>query len=338
MNDDIHARDLAGQLEDALRAASLRRVPDSLAVPPFPVALTIESPPRSRRRRWLVPATVAAAVAIVVGVTAGVGAWSHHSTPASIATPAWVASAATTPTHSSGPASALGACPSDYDGSGSVPWVPRSPAGIEGSDRLVPEDTPTSAVICAYVNPASITSDPGGPLSGTRTLTSGLSTLAVDLAWSPRLLPDQGIGCAGVGLTPEPGYLLGLTYPTGTEWVSSAITGGCPSSSNGVFVTPTNIAYQVQASYAAGTWVSVPFNPKMADADACQPLSGRLGQETTLVPAGAQTVKICRSSRGGKQVGVTLTSGFEPLLRALDALPTRTSTGGCQGDGHQNVY
>ena len=117
----------------------------------------------------------------------------------------------------------------------SVSWVPADAHGVDGSARLVPETTPSHAVICAY----------GGSklavLVGFKSITKGRPALASELTWLPR--PERtacgGVGLGGVGgRDPTPAaYLIGLSYRQGWLWVSTAYTGDCDGASNGTFAT-----------------------------------------------------------------------------------------------------
>ncbi len=227
----------------------------------------------------------------------------------------------------SGPASAL-SCPRSRPVS-SVNWVPSDAHGVEGMGRLVPEATPSNAVICAY----------GGRklanLAGVTSVMEGLPALAGELTWLPR--PEVG-GCSGVGLRsvlqgkdPVPAaYLIGLSYPHGWLWVSTAYTGGCAGASNGTFQTSAIIGGVVKKAYETGRWVA-------PTASSCVSTGfGRLGQELTMVPGQPVSVAICYFKAGARLHQTMVSVSPEGLLQLRDLLnrePTFTSTNGC----HQSV-
>ncbi len=211
-------------------------------------------------------------------------------------------------------------CPARYRGA--APWVPAEPVGVGGRSRLVPLRTPASAVVCGYV-PDLRYKDLAGHLVGRvltrqRQLTGGLAALAGDLAWLPRLLPGQQIPCALV-LGPQSNYLIGLAYRGGGRlWVSTtADATGCVMTANGDFTTFGNASAQAATAVRTGRW------PEPSRSVSCG-RGGRLGQETVMVPAGSTSLTICAG-----RVVRTLTSGYQGLEAALNALPARTSTWGC---------
>jgi hypothetical protein len=232
-------------------------------------------------------------------------------------------------------------CPATFVGT--APWVPDRPRGIDGDSRLAPQQPPDRAVICAYrLSPAN----PGANeslLKGSRELNGTLDALAADLTWLPRQLPGSGYACAvmGTGLYLM-NYLIALTYPTGTEWVSSTDDqGGCTTTSNGRFTSPLNIGPYVTAAYRSARWTPIrPHNPS-TDNDPCTrwPV-GRLGQERQLIPGTPTSILVC-SSISGSQASLrttTLSHGYQHLVDALNALPTKPTQSGCQGDGRQSIY
>ncbi len=211
-------------------------------------------------------------------------------------------------------------CPARYRGA--APWVPARPVGVGGRSRLAPLRTPASAVVCGYV-PDLRYKDLAGHLVGRvltrqRQLTGGLAALAGDLAWLPRLLPGQQIPCALV-LGPQSNYLIGLAYRGGGRiWVSTtADLTGCVLTSNGDFTTFGNASAQAAKAVRMGRWPEPPRSVSCGS-------GGRLGQETVMVPAGSTSLTIC----AGRTVRI-LTSGYQGLVAALNALPARTSTWGC---------
>jgi hypothetical protein len=255
-------------------------------------------------RRWLVPAAAAAAVAAVMvggawaGGLLGGGQAEHHL----VGTPSL-------------------ACPARYRIP--PPWVPAKPAGVNGRSRLVPLRTPTSAVVCGYdpnLNFKSLAGHlQGRTLTRHRRLSGGLAALVGDLAWMPRLLPGQQIACLTV-LGPQHNYLIGLAYRGGGRiWVSTTSDpSGCILTSNGDFTGLGNVSAEADKALRTGRWPSPPTTVSCGN-------GGRLGQETVMVPAGSTSVTICTG-----HIVRNFTWGYQRLVRALNALPTRTSTLGCQ--------
>jgi hypothetical protein len=261
---------------------------------------------RAGRVGWLTPAAAAIAVAaVMIGI-----AWAGGLIGGPNGT-------RTANRQTSRPAQL--SCPAKYRGA--APWVPAKPVGIGGRSRLAPPRTPVSAVVCGYV-PNLGHKHLAGHLVGhvltrRRQLTGGFGALAGDLAWLPRLLPGQQIPCSLV-LGPQSNYLIGLAYRGGGRtWVSTtADLTGCVMTSNGDFTTFANVSADAAKAVRTGRW---PEPPQVSCGS-----GGRLGQETVMVPAGSTSLTIC----AGRMVR-TLTSGYQGLVAALNALPARTSTWGC---------
>jgi len=198
--------------------------------------------------------------------------------------------------------------------------VPAKPAGVNARARLVPLRPPGTAVICAYdgsnLGPAS-----GWALSGRRRLAGGLRALVAQLAWQPARIPGQDIACTLIGGT-QVNYLIGLTFPgRGRLWVAATQDpNSCVNSSNGEFVSTGVIGASVTKAFTTGRWPQ----PRPVSCHVVGPGVGRLGQDKAMVPPGSMSVTICRR-HGGR----TVSSGFQPLVAALNALPTRVSTRGC---------
>lgn len=195
-------------------------------------------------------------------------------------------------------------------------------------------------MICAYTGHGE---DPvRSPLTGTRQLDGRLTELAVDLTWLPRRPHGAGYACAGVGLSEMKSYLLGLTYPTGSEWVSSTADGGdCTATSNGRFTSQINISAQLAASYRAATWAPIPPHNGTGHDPCATGRSGRLGEDERLVPGQPTSILLCAGTSGPRTttyVSATRNQGFQPLVDALNALHTRPTTSGCQGDGRQITF
>jgi hypothetical protein len=286
-------RVMAGHDDEAPNAADLLH------------SLERASPPR-RRPGWFVPFMVAAAVAGVVLGSAWVGGLLGS--------------------HQRGPATVLGgpgqvqrlSCPASY--AGRAPWVPAKPASADGRWRLVPPGTPGSALVCAYRGSNTAKRQAGWALSGRRSLTGGLASLAGQLTWQPLRPPGQQIACTDVG-GPQTNYLIGLTYPDrATIWVTATDEPNeCVSASNGEFTSYGVIGPDVSRAFTSGRW---PARPPVSCPGPRQDI-GRLGQDTAMVPAGSTSVTICAPKAH------TLTSGYQTLVSALNRLPTRPSTHSC---------
>ena len=284
---------MAGHDDEAPRAEDLLR------------SLEQASPPRRRLAGWYAPFAVAAAVVAVVAASLwGVRLLGGQAVPA--ASP-----------HPAGRVAAL-ACPARY--AKQAPWVPGKPAGVDGRSRLVPQQIPRSALICAYAGRNNAKQMAGWALSGRRSLTGSLAGLAAQLSRQPRRLPGQQIVCTLVG-GPQTNYLIGLVYPGGTMWV--AVTdepNQCVAASNGEFTSTGIIGPVVSKAFSSGRWPA-------RQAVACnQPFQdiGRLGEDTAMVPAGETSLTICVSGKAHR-----FASGYQALVRALNRLPTRSSTGIC---------
>lgn len=209
-------------------------------------------------------------------------------------------------------------CPASY--AGPAPWVPATPAGVDGRARLTPPRTPTSALVCAYVGSTFAKRQVGWALSGRRRLTAGLGRLAGQLSWQPRLALNQQIFCAGAG-GKVTNYLLGLTYPGGgAMWVTATKDfGDCGDTSNGVFTSFGVVGPDVSRAFASGRWPA--RQPVSCGQDG--PDVGRLGQDTAMVPASPTSLTICAAGAH------TFTSGYQALATALKSLPTHPSTNSC---------
>jgi hypothetical protein len=294
LEDDI-GRVMAGHDGEAPGAADLLR------------ALEQAAPPR-RHLGWYVPFMVAAAVAAVVAGSAWAGGLlgGHKQAPVSGAAM---------------PVQRLLSCPASY--AHQAPWVPAKPAGIDGRSRLVPQITPSSALLCAYRGGNMAKQQAGWALSGRRSLAGGLASLADQLTRQPRR-PHQLVACTLVG-GPQTNYLIGLAYPGGARiWVAATDEPNeCVAASNGEFTSSGIIGPTVSKAFTSGRW---PARPTVACNRPYQDI-GRLGQDTAMVPAGSTSVTICAPKARTR----TLTSGYQALVSALNRLPTRPSTHSCSG-------
>ncbi len=98
-------------------------------------------------------------------------------------------------------------CPSSYPAAADMA---AHSVGSDASQRLVPIEPPRSAVVCAYLGG-------GRGLSGTRTVSDGLSRLASELTWEPPA-PPAGSWCATYAATTDgDNYLLLLDYGHATQ-------------------------------------------------------------------------------------------------------------------------
>jgi hypothetical protein len=300
--EDELRRAMAGHDDEAPRAEDLLR------------SLERATPPRRRLAGWYAPFAVAAVVvAVVAGSLWGVRLLGSQAVPAA------------------GPRTAVQAaalaCPARY--ARQAPWVPAKPAGVDGRSRLVPQQTPSSALICAYAGSNMAKQQAGWALSGRRSLTGNLAGLAAQLTWKPRRLPGQQIVCTDIG-GPQTNYLIGLTYPGGTIWVAAtAEPNQCVAASNGEFTSTGTIGPEVSKAFASGRW---PARQAVACDKAFQDI-GRLGEDKAMVPAGPTSLTIC-----APKARKTITSGFQALVQALNQLPTRTSTRSCSGSAGPEAF
>jgi hypothetical protein len=290
LEDDI-SRAMAGHDHEAPRPADLLR------------ALEQASPPR-RRPGWYVPFTVAAAVAAVVAGSVWAGGLLGGHKPVRAAGGA-------------SPVQRLLSCPASY--AHQAPWVPAKPAGIDGRSRLVPQMTPSSALLCAYRGSNTAKQQAGWALSGRRSLAGGLASLAGQLTWQPH---SQPIACTLVG-GPQINYLIGLAYPGGARiWVAATDEPNeCVATSNGEFTSSGIIGPAVSTAFASGRWPArTPVSCNRSNPD-----TGRLGQGAAMVPAGSTSVTICAPKAR------TVATSYQALVSALNRLPTRPSTLDCSG-------
>jgi hypothetical protein len=199
--------------------------------------------------------------------------------------------------------------------------VPAKPVRVDGRSRLVPQDTPSSALICAYRGSNTAWQQAGWALSGRRSLAGGLARLASQLSWQPHS-PRQPIACTAMG-GPQVNYLIGLTYAGGARiWVAATDEpNGCVGASNGEFVGSGVVGPAVRQAFASGRW---PARPPVACNRPYQDI-GRLGQDTAMVPAGSASATICAPHAR------TVTISYQGLVSALNRLPTRPSTHSCSG-------
>jgi hypothetical protein len=291
------------------------------------------SPPRRRRGGWYVPFAVAVAVAAVVLGSVSVGrllAGHQQKTVLFSRGTAHATSPGPAPATSRGTAAAVRlTCPAKY--AEQAPWVPAQPSGVDGRARLVPQQTPRSALMCAYAGSNTAKQKAGWALSGQRALSGGLADLAGQLSWQPRQMPRPRVICTLMGGA-QTNYLIGLTYPGGaTMWVAATVEPNeCVAASNGEFTPSGVIGPAAAQAFASGRW---PARPRMSCSERTYQEIGRLGQEAAMVPAGSTSVTIC-----APKAHRTITSGYQALARALNRLPTRRSTFTCTGSSGPGSY
>jgi hypothetical protein len=273
-----------------------------------PSAADLPPLPSRARRRMLLPVVAAAVVLLVAGgafAITQVQSDSHHTT-------------AIGPT--TAPASA-GACPAKYQDDHNKPWVPADPIGIDAATRLVPDEVPSSAFICAYL-------DGHVTLSGTRDITQNLDGLRDMLSWEPRDTGAERLCTLDIQRQDGDNYLIRVVYPSGAIWVS-APGYHCDGSSNGAFTSIANLRDAVMASYATGAWASA-VTP-IRRAPGCGVLSqGRLGQETAMVPGTPNQLAVCMQQSSVTRRSTTVSSdAIRGVARRLNELPNFRTTYSC---------
>ena len=133
-------------------------------------------------------------------------------------------------------------------------WVPTGPQGLNGDDFLVPHETPTNVVVCAYLDGAEPGTSKKVPLSGRSLLGGSLAGLVSTLSNEPRAASSAATACTAVLTKADThDYLFGLRYGSDTLWVS-APGYHCAGATNGSFTTHANLAGDAAASYAAKAW------------------------------------------------------------------------------------
>ena len=124
------------------------------------------------------------------------------------------------------------------------PAVPLAPSDEQ---RLAPLQAPTELVVCRYRGNNVL------QLTASRQVRTGLLTAGTELAWSPRAVGGPH-PCTAVGGRHTP-YLLGLRYPTGVLWVTTAYdVNGCEVTSNGAFTSDAYIGSDTDHAFATGAW------------------------------------------------------------------------------------
>lgn len=220
-------------------------------------------------------------------------------------------------------------CPSYATvGPNGQPAVPLAPIAAE---RLAPLQTPSQLVVCRYRGSNVL------QLTGSRQVRFGLSTAGSELAWSP---PATGgpRNCTAIGGRYTP-YLLGLRYPSGVLWVTTAYdVNGCVVTSNGSFTSDAYVGTEVEHAYATGVWTGGAGRDNAGGACLAWP-NGRLGQERQLVPPGPTALTICpaHGAPSAPQAAVHVTRDIYPLVAALDGQATRPTGNMCDPHGEDYV-
>jgi hypothetical protein len=274
---------------------------------------TLPAARRRGRSNWYVVAAAAVVVVAVVVVAVVAGVWAargpSHNAPATKSIPVRAMS-----------------CPSVY--AGRAPWVPAKPTGVDTHARLVPPQPPATALICAYDGVNGSSRQRNWALTGQRQLAGELGRISAELSWLPRNAPDAKYACGAVAGR-QVNYLIGLAYQGGgTIWVSATDEPNfCVRGSNGAFTTdPGAAGRDVTKALTTGTW------PARTPTSCRLPGTGRLGQDATMVPAGATSLTICTNS------GHVIRSGYQPLISALNTLRTHAASAMCTEHGHGVRY
>lgn len=242
---------------------------------------------------------------------------------------------------------------------GDFSWVPKPANRLASPTGLVPAGAPAAAVICRFpVDPVVVgpnTAPPGarpypipvppsgGVLWGRTVLSSGLATLATDLATAPR---DSGVPrtCTMIG-GGRTAYLLGLEYAGGVVWVRADVEPNhCDGSTNGEYTSSSGYGEVFASAFASRTWLgTAALNARTTG---CYPRAayGQKGQEDSLAPGEPVTVTICATPAYDPNTAVSSTDQQPvqpsvrlsadqagPVLRALRALPGTPGSQTCQG-------
>jgi hypothetical protein len=266
--------------------------------------------------------SAAAAVAVIAVLIATLvsPSSSHRSAPA-VHTPT---------THTSAPDRAAPTCPTKL--TGAPPTVPAPPTkGLDATDRLVPAEAPLHAVVCRYGadqardgrTKPSKNADPVSA-TGARQLTGGLNAIPADLLLPPR---SADFACAGVGIGAHADYLMGLSYPTGTIWLTSPSVDDCTESGNGRFTTYGAFGDQMASAFASGRWTSKSPPPaSQLEQNPCLGGIGRLGQERSMVPDSPVSITACLATARKYADYLPVKSATVPDVPRLVALLNGPST------------
>lgn len=209
--------------------------------------------------------------------------------------------------------------------------VPQRPQGVDGNARLLPDREPESLVVCRYPVVELMAPTPLTPpfALGSRTLAAEKDRRAVVdlLTWAPR--GDGSPRACTQMAGDETAYLVGARYADAIVWVAAkADPNSCSSSTNGDFLSRAPVGVALERR----------FGPRPVTEPAAQGCAGwswgRLGDDRSIAPEGDPVVTVCRTAKDGSQHPTTLTAAqSREVVAALRALPTRPTTGACQGDG-----
>jgi len=124
---------------------------------------------------------------------------------------------------------------------------PAVPLALVAAPRLVPPQTPTQLVVCRYRGTNVL------QLTGSREVRVGLATAGTQLASSPRSMGGP-VSCTTSTGRHAP-YLIGLRYPSGVLWVTTAYdANGCEVTSNGSFTSDAYVGNDADHAFATGVW------------------------------------------------------------------------------------
>ncbi len=122
---------------------------------------------------------------------------------------------------------------------------------------MAPREVPSRVIACSYADSGATGAGTsvGSPLGQSRIISDGLDQLAGRLAGMPAWYADgEPTFCTQVG-GPAANYLLGLSYPSGTMWVSTATDpNACSGTTNGDFVSRTSLGKDVAYALSTGRW------------------------------------------------------------------------------------
>ena len=266
-----------------------------------PAAHGLTMPSRhSRRVRWLAPV---AAAAVVIAIAGG-----------------WFAADQLTGSSKKTPVAGSAAdCPATHPDDDEY-WVPSKPSIAGADDRLVPDVTPESMQVCAYLHDDN-------ELTGQQAVTGNVSEAAQTLTWLPRRVGGRACALERM-ITDGDNYLIRLTYPDGVVWLA-APGDHCAGASNGDFETRANLRQFAADAYQTGAWLP-PGLDQPPTICGYKWAPGRLGDDTAMVPGTPDSVTICNDQREQTVVNPGA------LIDQLNALPTQPSTGGCHATHDPN--
>jgi hypothetical protein len=219
--------------------------------------------PHVRRDRH-VPSIVGAVIVVVL-VVAGVKWLQTGRSPV-------------TPTRATG--QAVADCPTLPRRADLNLWVPDRSRAPRHS--LVPDHTPTSVTLCAYLHDSGI----GTPTGGTR-LDGNLAAVTTALR-AARPARSGGLACTlNASATDFDNYLIRMAFGSAVVWVS-APGSHCLGSTNGRFSSGTNLRIDAAQAYRYGRWdTSTDYSPPGNCSLSVDPHAAR-----TLPPA-ATSMTIC---------------------------------------------